>query len=50
MSVGDGAVSEAGTEVIYIGKFIPGMWVGTWFERQQPNRQSLDADRDPNMV
>ena len=28
LSVGDGAVSEAGDGVLRIGKLIPGMWVG----------------------
>ena len=28
LSVGDGAVSEAGKGVLFIGNFMPGMWVG----------------------
>ena len=34
LSVGDGAVSEAGEGLFYIGKLKPGVWVGTCFAQQ----------------
>ena len=34
LSVGDGAASEASKGALYIGNFMPGMWVGTCFAHQ----------------
>ena len=38
LSVGDGAVSEAGKGILYIGKLICGMWIGTCFAQQCQTR------------
>ena len=38
LSVGDGAVSEAGKGILYIGKLICGMWIGTYFAQQCQTR------------
>lgn len=47
LSVGNGAVSEAGQGVLHIGNATPGMRVGKCCVQLQQNRQ--DADKEPNM-
>ena len=40
LSVRDGAVSETSKGILYVGKSMLGMWVGTYFAQQQQIRQN----------